>query len=99
MASKPFRFHPDARVDLRDSARWYREHNAEIAIEFRRAVADAVRGIVQAPQRWPTHRDGTRKFVMRRFPFSVIYLDELSEVVIVAVAHPKRRPGFWKERI
>ena len=55
MTSKPFGFHPEARVDLRDSARWYRERNAVVAAEFRTAVGDAVRSVVQTPQRWPEY--------------------------------------------
>jgi len=99
MTSKPFRFHPEARVDLRDSARWYRERNATIAVEFRAAVLDAVRGVAQTPQRWPAHLYGTRRVVLHRFPFSIIYLHNPDEVVIVAVAHGKRKPGYWRQRV
>jgi hypothetical protein len=37
--------------------------------------------------------------VLQRFPFSVVYLDDADLVIIVAVAHRKRRPGYWKERV
>ncbi|HLW88557.1 MAG TPA: type II toxin-antitoxin system RelE/ParE family toxin [Terriglobales bacterium] len=99
MTSKPFRFHPEARVDLRDGARWYRERNPAVAAEFRTAINDVVRSVAEAPRRWPTHLYGTRRFVLQRFPFSVIYLDDPDEVVIVAVAHGKRKPGYWKRRV
>jgi toxin ParE1/3/4 len=42
---------------------------------------------------------GTRRFVLHRFPFSVVYLDEADELNIVAVAHNKRKPGYWKARL
>ena len=99
MTGKRFRFHPEARVDLRDSARWYRERNAVIAAEFRAAVGDAVRSAAQTPQRWPAHLYGTRRVVLHRFPFSIIYLDDPDEVVTVAVAHGKRKPGYWRQRV
>jgi len=99
MTSKPFGFHPEARVDLRDSARWYRERNAVVAAEFRTAVGDAVRSVVQTPQRWPEYLYGTRRFVLQRFPFSVVYLDDPDMVRIVAVAHAKRKPGYWRRRV
>ena len=53
----------------------------------------------EAPQRWPKYLHGTRRFVMQRFPFSVVYLDDPELVTIVAVAHSKRKPGYWKDRL
>lgn len=99
MTSEFFRFHPEARGDLRDAARWYRERNPAIAAEFRAAIDDVVRAIAGSPQRWPIYLHGARRYVLRRFPFSVVYLDDPEEVVIVAVAHAKRRLGYWKGRM
>ena len=70
-----------------------------VASEFRLAVSDVIRQIVKAPQRWPEYLHGTRRFVMHRFPFSIVYLDDGDEVSIVAVAHSKRKPGYWKARL
>ncbi len=55
--------------------------------------------VSQAPQRWPKYLHGTRRFVMQRFPFSVVYLDDPDLVTIIAVAHSKRKPGYWKGRV
>ena len=76
MRSKPFDFHPEAREEFRESIRWYSNESRETSKEFRRAVSDAIRLIAQAPQRWPRYLFSTRRFVMQRFPFSVIYLDD-----------------------
>jgi hypothetical protein len=62
-------------------------------------VSDVIREIVQTPQRWPKYLYGTRRFVLHRFPFSIIYLDDSDILSIVAVAHNKRKPGFWKQRL
>ena len=62
-------------------------------------VSDVIREIVQTPQRWPKYLYGTRRFVLHRFPFSIIYLDDSDILSIVAVAHNKRNPGFWKQRL
>jgi plasmid stabilization system protein ParE len=99
MASKPFRFHPEAREDFRNAIRWYRVRSAVASVEFRITVSDAIREIFQAPDRWPKHLHGTRRFVLDRFPFSVVYLDDSDLVTIVAVAHSKRKPGYWKRRV
>ncbi len=70
-----------------------------MAAEFRVGVSHGIRHIVQAPSRWPKYLHGTRPFVLGRFPFSVIYLDAPDVLNIVAVAHNKRRPGYWNQRI
>jgi plasmid stabilization system protein ParE len=98
-ASKPYRFHPEALQEFEAADDWYLERSPDASISFLSAVADAVENIRSAPRRWPTHLYGTRRFVLQRFPFSVIYLDEPDEVVIVAVAHGKRKPGYWKRRV
>ena len=52
-----------------------------------------------APHRWPKYLHGTRRFVLNRFPFSVIYLDDPDAVIIIAIAHSKSGPGYWKSRL
>jgi hypothetical protein len=52
--------------------------------------------IGEAPERWPAHLHGTRRFMLRRFPFSVVYRPHEDFVEVVAVAHAKRRPGYWR---
>ena len=99
MKSKPFRFHPEAREEFRGSIRWYWNESPRVAIEFRIAVSNVVRRIVQAPKRWPEYLYGTRRVVLQRFPFSVIYLEQPAAISLVAVVHSKRRPGYWKKRI
>jgi plasmid stabilization system protein ParE len=99
MRSERFRFHPEAKEEFREAIEWYRSRNRRLATEFRVTVSDVIRQIVQAPQRWPVHLHGTRRFVLQRFPFSVVYLDDPDTVNIVAVAHGKRKPGYWKKRL
>jgi|SRR5579862_467880 len=98
-ASKPFRFHPEAREDFRDAIRRYRARSTIASVEFRTTVSGAIRNVAHAPQLWPKFLQGTRRFVLHRFPFSLIYLDDHDVVTIIAVAHSKRKPGYWKHRI
>lgn len=99
MESKPFRFHPEAREEFRSAIRWYRARNRQASSEFRVAVSDTIRLIAKVPQRRMKYFHGTRRFVVQRFPFSVIYLDDPDVVIIIAVAHRKRKPGYWKGRL
>ena len=99
MPSSTFRFHPEARDEFRDAVRWYRTRDRRASADFRIVVSNAIRVIVEAPQRWPKFLHGTRRCVMQRFPYSVVYLDDPESVTIIAVAHGKRKPGYWKDRV
>jgi plasmid stabilization system protein ParE len=79
--------------------RWYRARSAIASGEFRATVSGAIRNIAQSPQLWPKYLHGTRRFVLQRFPFSIVYLDDPELMTIIAVAHSKRKPGYWKERL
>jgi toxin ParE1/3/4 len=59
----------------------------------------ALVAIGENPQRWPLARRGTRKFILPNFPFSLIDRELPSKIQIVAIAHGKRRPDYWKDRL
>jgi plasmid stabilization system protein ParE len=91
MRSKPFRFHPEASEDFRDAIGWYRTRSPLVATEFRVTVSDVIRHLVKSPHRWPKYLHGTRRFVLSRFPFSIIYLDDPDVLITVA---DKERADF-----
>lgn len=99
MASKPLRLHPEAEDEYLASLSWYRDRSPIAATNFESAIVAAVERIRKAPQRWPIYFGNFRKYVLRQFPFSVIYQEFSSEVVVFAVAHGSRRPGYWRDRI
>lgn len=86
---------PGAEADIREAFIWYRERNAPIADAFRAAVFDSIERIAEAPLARPADEGGNRKRVLHRFPYSVIYEMQASTVTVLAVAHHRRRPGYW----
>jgi plasmid stabilization system protein ParE len=92
------RLHPEARAELRTAREWYYERSPLRAAAFAHAIDNPVFRIREAPRRFPLAEHNTRKFVLRRFPFNVFYRPDKTEIVIVAVAHQKRRPGYWASR-
>ena len=90
---------PRALAELHDAAAFYAEKgNAELGrafvTEFERAV-----GLVQAnPMLGAVFRGTRRRQLLRRFPYGVIYQVTVEEIRIVALAHHRRRPGYWAER-
>jgi toxin ParE1/3/4 len=97
--AKEYLFHPLAWQELEEADSWYFSHSFEVSLDFLNDLHDAVDEIAVAPRRWSAYLYGTRRFVIQRFPFSVIYLDDPDLITIIAVAHSKRRPGYWKDRL
>ena len=96
---KPIRFHSTARIELDEAMAFYESRAKGLGLDLQTAVEMAVARIKQAPQSWPTHgRSGFRKMFVDRFPYTVFYFEFDECVWIAAIAHGKRRPGYWQER-
>ena len=91
-------FHPEAEQELEAARTWYRDRSKLAARAFATDIAHAVRTIVESPLAWPEIRPGERRFVLSRFPYSILYRVGPDTVFITAVAHQKRRPGYWRLR-
>jgi plasmid stabilization system protein ParE len=90
--------HPLAADEAEGAERWYRERNETAAVRFRRELEQAVDLISERPEAGPRYVANTRRILLRRFPFFVVYRVLGDHVQIVAVAHARRRPGYWRER-
>jgi toxin ParE1/3/4 len=97
--AKPYRFHLEAWQEFEAADDWYLTRSPDASLEFLSDVHDALEDISVSPRRWPTHLHGTRRLVLQRFPFSIVYLEDSEVVTIVAVAHSKRKPGYWRGRV
>lgn len=98
MATKPLEIHPSALAELKSALSWYLERNQTAADKFAVELDRAMELLVAAPRRWPTGEHGSRKFVLRRFPFAIFYREKEAAVQVLAIAHGHRRPGYWKDR-
>jgi plasmid stabilization system protein ParE len=101
---KPVRYDPEARAEFLDAVRWYAQRNVMAAIRFDERVSRAEEAILEGPRQWPRVEGVPRELDVRRrlvdgFPFAVVYVELDTEILILAVAHGKRRPGYWRERI
>lgn len=96
---KPVVFHAEAEAEFRAAIRYYDEERAGLGAEFQEEIEQAVDQIVRMPGAFsPYGEEGLRKYVVRRFPYSVFYL-ELDEMIwIAAVAHQRRLPRYWVHR-
>ena len=58
----------------------------------------AMESIVETPEAWSPHLSGTRRYLLRKFPYCVIYRVVGDRLEVVAVARQRRRPGYWRDR-
>jgi plasmid stabilization system protein ParE len=92
------RFHPAAAAEVEAAGQWYAERSPIAAAAFAVEVDTCVERVREAPERWPRYVHGTRRYLLPHFPFSLVYRVRHGEIEIVAVAHHRRRPGYWRSR-
>jgi plasmid stabilization system protein ParE len=91
-------FHPEATQELEDSADWYAARSGDAARGFALAVDEALDNIASYPYRFFRIDDRHRACSLKRYPFQVVYRNDDSRIYVIAIAHAKRRPGYWRER-
>jgi len=99
MAAKPLEIHPSALAELKSALSWYLERNESAAVKFAAEIDRAMELLIAAPQRWPAGEHGSRKFVLRRFPFAIVDREKQAVIQVLVIAHGHRRPGYWKDRL
>jgi len=99
VANKPLEFHPEAEREYLAALAWYQERSPAAAISFESEFDRALRTIQDAPNRWPIYLAGCRRYIVHQFPFIVVYVIFSSHIVVLAIAHAHRRPGYWRSRV
>ncbi len=91
---------PEAEAELQSAATWYEEKRPGVGIEFIAVLDRAFESILENPEACPVWRPDRpyRRLLLKRFPYVVFFRIDSSTIEIVAVAHAKRRPGYWLER-
>uniref|UniRef100_Q01SN4 Plasmid stabilization system n=1 Tax=Solibacter usitatus (strain Ellin6076) TaxID=234267 RepID=Q01SN4_SOLUE len=92
------RFHPAALRDADEAAAWYAERSVRAAARFLDELDRLIDLISDSPNRFPPFDADLRRAVFRRFPFYIVFRADELNVVVLAVAHGKRRPRFWHNR-
>lgn len=96
---KPITFDSEAENEFRAAASYYEGQQAGLGDDFVAEVEQAVQRIAQMPQSFPLHGSaGFRKCLLRRFPYTLYFLELQDRIWVAAVAHQRRRPGYWSHR-
>jgi len=88
---------PEAEADIDEAADWYERQRQGLGQGFLDEVLAALDRVSQNPETYPILHRGTRRVVIRRFPFAAFYRIEDDSIVVVAVMHGSRHPRRWME--
>ena len=94
-----YRFLPPAEEEMTKASRFYEAASAGLGEEFLDDVQRVIGVLREHPELGRLVESELRLASLRRFPFSLIYSERIDEIIIIAVAHQKRRPRYWKDRI
>jgi toxin ParE1/3/4 len=96
---KTVRVDERARREAREAAEWYTKRGRMLARRYRDELLAALFYAASHPLSCPPYLHGTRRVFLKKFPYFVVFLDWEGRIFVVAIAHAKRRPGYWAKRI
>jgi len=94
-----FRTHPEAEQELTAAFQHYQEVVPGLGLDFLGEFFHAIGQVQKYPAAWPVIRKNARKFLLRRFPYALIYVPREEELWVVAVMHTSRKPFYWAHRL
>ncbi|KAF1691542.1 type II toxin-antitoxin system RelE/ParE family toxin [Pseudoxanthomonas koreensis] len=95
---KPVEFHPEAAAELEAGVRHYEQQQRGLGERFIAAIEFSLSGIIESPHAWPVLERDVRRKLARVFPYAVLYSDEPDRILVLAVMHCHRKPGYWRVR-
>jgi toxin ParE1/3/4 len=103
---KPVRLEPEAQAELDEAVAWYDAQTERLNVgdQLLDDVTAALDVIAQSPRLWSlvpgvAEDIGARRYVLKAFPYSLVFLELAQEISVIAFAHGARRPGYWRSRL
>lgn len=91
-------FHPEALEEYKEAARYYEGCQTGLGHRFIASVEHAIEHIIEKPELWKPFEKDVRRYLTRVFPYAILYSIEPEYILIIAVMHCHREPGYWKHR-
>lgn len=92
-------FLPSAKAELQEAVDFYEDRRAGLGEEFAAEVRSTVGRILLNPTAWSKLSENARRCRLRRFPYGLIYQIRRDQILILAVMHFRRSPGYWRSRL
>lgn len=96
------RFHPAAGEEAEEASTWYFSERPALGLDFERELNAAIKLLREKPIPSTIHpvagRLEAKRIFLERFPYDLVFVERNDTIVVLAVAHQSRRPGYWKRR-
>ncbi len=89
---------PEARIEIADTAIFYKQFSDELSSVLLTKLYQSLSLAAEDPQLFQADRNGFRKINLKRFPYKIVFKISGDSIVVMALAHHKQRPGYWKNR-
>jgi plasmid stabilization system protein ParE len=99
VSSASIRIHPAALEEAEAATEWYGRRSMRAAGMFLDELDRAISQIGDHPRQFPEYAFGARRMVLQRFPYLVVFRETEVGLEIIAVAHGRRRPGYWRDSV
>ena len=96
---KPTHVHPQAEAEADQAFEWYWARSNPAALGFDAALRAAFNLLRKSPRTGAAYLHGTHRMMLSQYPYFVVFRELAREIQIIAVAHAKRRPGYWGKRL
>ena len=94
----PVEFLGVALTEQDDAAGFYNAQQPKLGLDFLTEIERAIERIQQFPNAWPKVSQRSRRCRLTRFPYGLVYQIRVDRIVVLAVMHLHRRPGYWLSR-
>jgi plasmid stabilization system protein ParE len=91
--------HPAAFEEAEAAMAWYGKRSGAAAQAFLNELDRTIKELSLRPERYQLYEFNIRRAVLRRFPYLVVFREGTERIEIIAVAHGRRRPGYWRDRV
>lgn len=88
-----------AQAEIAEAAEYYSRISPGLGVAFKNELRQLTRRVTSMPLAWPKCGEETRRCLLTRFPYMVIYAPLAEELLVIAVGHQHRRPEYWRDRL
>lgn len=92
-------FSPEARLEFDEAQHFHDRQASGLGSLFRDEIVTALRRVRKWPLSCPVERGDIRRLILGRFPYKLLYSVEADHIYVIAVAHQRRQPDYWVDRV
>jgi plasmid stabilization system protein ParE len=96
---KTLRIRSEAREEIDSAFEWYFQRSPKAAVAFLAEVDASLVQVATHPQLHPRYTKNTRRCIIEKFHYSLVFQEKDDAILVIALAHPKRRFGYWRGRV